>query len=258
VLITYRFLHYPGTFVRSLTHPLESLFYPTFWLSIATLITNLGKYAVPSTGSWLKKTFEILFWIYFIATYLSAALQYYSIFDRNLLKDPDANPAWDLPIFPVMLSGIIASVGLGFEPTLATQMSMFIAGLVSQGLGLIFSIFIFTIYLRRLILHGHLPQGSRPVMFMSVGPPSVVVVTILDLAKNYPQQPGASYFGNVQSTRQICLVLATITGIFVWSLSLWFFFISLLANMVVWRQAKFHYKFKLNWWYIFLPPLTIG
>jgi C4-dicarboxylate transporter/malic acid transport protein len=241
-LITYRFVHYPGTLVASITHPSESIFYATSWLSLNSIISCMGKYGVPSSGEWLVTVYHVLFWVYFALTFATAVFHYYLLFTSPSLKVQDATPAWDLPIFPFMLCGTIATVGVPFQRTLGDKMTMLVAGLTAQGLGMLVSILMFTIYFRRMIQFGLPSPGTRPAMFISVGPPSFTSLAIIGLARGYPQD--GTYFGDVQITRQVVLILATFTAVFIWSLAFWFFCISLVANLAAWRELKF----KLNWW----------
>jgi hypothetical protein len=63
---------YPGSLSKSLRHPTEALFFPTFWLSLPTIIGGMKIYGVPHTGPWLIITLRILFWIYCACTMLVA------------------------------------------------------------------------------------------------------------------------------------------------------------------------------------------
>lgn len=251
-LITFRFTHYPGTFTASLTHPSESIFYATSWLSLNSIISCIGKYSVPSTGPWLVTTYQVLFWIYFALTCASAIFHYYLLFTSPGLKVQDATPAWDLPIFPFMLCGAIANVGVPFQTSLGAKMSMLIAGLTAQGLRMLVSILMFTIYIRRMIQFGLPSPGSRPVMFIAVGPPSFTTLALIGLARSYPE--GGTYFGDVAITRQVVLILGNFASDFIWSLAFWFFSISLVANLAVWRDIKF----RLNWWQVLNRFLLVG
>lgn len=83
-------------------------------------------------------------------------------------------------------------------------------------------------------------------MFIAVGPPSFTGLAIIGLANDFPQH--YNYFGADSITVQILRVLATTTSIFLWSLSLWFFCISVVANLAIRKQLTFH----LNWYaYVF-------
>lgn len=97
-----------------------------------------------------------------------------------------------------------------------------------------------------MIQWGFPSPNSRPGMFIAVGPPSFTSLAIIGLANDYPQH--YNYFGADSVTIQVLRVLATFTGIFIWSLSLWFFCISVVANLAIRKQLSFH----LNWYaYVF-------
>ncbi|KAI0108389.1 voltage-dependent anion channel [Daldinia grandis] len=234
--ITYRFVKFPGTLKASITHPTEALFLGTSTLSVASIIAGIARYGIPACGPWLVTAYRILFWIYFLITFAIAVGQYSLLFTSPLLKIQDMTPAWDLPIFPFMLSGTVASSGAALQPP-NEAVPMIIAGLTAQGLG---------IYVRRMIQWGFPSPNSRPGMFIAVGPPSFTGLAIIGLANDFPQY--YNYFGADSITIQILRVLATTTSIFLWSLSLWFFCISVVANLAIRKQLTFH----LNWYaYVF-------
>lgn len=243
-LISYRFAAYPGTFTGSLTHPRESIFYAAFWLSLSSIISCIGRYAIPhiSTNTWLVEAYRVLFWVYFALTFISAIFQYYLLFTLPSLKIQGATPAWDLPIFPFMLCGTIARVGVPFQANLAAKMTMLVAGLTAQGLGMLVSILMFTIYLQRMIQVRLPSPESRPAMFIAVGPPSFTSLAVIGLARAWPVE--GMWFGDPLVTRQVVLILATCTGVFIWGLGFWFFCLGLVANLAVWRSIRF----RLNWW----------
>lgn len=241
-LITYRFLHFPGTFTSSLLHPHRSIFYATSWLALSSIISCSARYGVPHTGPWLITTYFILFWVYFSLTFTSAIFHYYLLFTLPSLKIQDATPAWDLPIFPFMLCGTIASVGVPLQTTQYAKMSMLVAGLTAQGLGMLVSMRMLTLYLRRMIEYGLPSPESRPAMFIAVGPPSFTALAVIGLARGWPE--GGAWFGDPGVTRQVVEVVATCVGVFIWALGFWFFCLSFVANLAVWREIRFG----LNWW----------
>ncbi|KAJ7212466.1 voltage-dependent anion channel-domain-containing protein, partial [Mycena haematopus] len=91
---------------------------------------------------------------------------------------------------------------------------MIVAGLTAQGLGMLFSILIYANYIHRMIQYGLPRPESRAGMFIA-----------------------------------ILKAGATMTAIFIWSLSLWFFCISALACLAARREMHF----RLNW-YAFVFP----
>ncbi|KAI0833120.1 voltage-dependent anion channel [Hypoxylon sp. FL0890] len=243
--ITYRFVKFPGTLKASITHPTEALFLGTSTLSLASIIAGIARYGIPSCGPWLVVVYRILFWIYFFITFALAVGQYSLLFTSPLLRIQDMTPAWDLPIFPFMLSGTVASSGAALQPP-NEAVPMIIGGLTAQGLGMCISIMMYASYVRRMIQWGFPSPNSRPGMFIAVGPPSFTSLAIIGLANDFPQY--YNYFGADSVTIQILRVLATFASIFIWSLSLWFFCISVIANLAIRKQLTFH----LNWYaYVF-------
>ena len=242
MLIIYRFLRYK-TLVASLTHPTESLFAATALLSIASLTAGLAHYAIPATGTWLVTAYRVIFWIYFTVSFIWAVFAYVLLFTSPALKISDMTPAWDLPIFPFFLSGTIASTGAKYQG--ADAGSMIIAGLTAQGLGFIMSILMYASYVRRMVQFGFPGAAARPAMFIAVGPPSFTALAILGMAESWQQ-----YIGIEQKVLGDMLkVMATVVAIFIWSLSLWFFCIAVVACLLAAREMKF----RLNWWAFVFP-----
>ncbi|KAI1812892.1 voltage-dependent anion channel [Poronia punctata] len=243
--ITYRFVVYPGTLKASVAHPTEGLYLGTSTLSLASIISGISRYGVPSCGPWLVTADRILFWIYFVGTFLIAVAQYAYLFTSPRLKLSDMTPGWLLPVFPFMLAGTIASVEVERQPTSAA-IPITVAGLGAQGFGLLVSLFIYACYVLRMIVYGFPAPNSRPGMFIAVGPPAFTSLALLGMAENFPAHYDT--FGDGDITKHVLRVLATTVSIFIWFLSLWFFCIAAVANLAVRREISFH----LNWYsYIF-------
>ncbi|KAJ6492555.1 voltage-dependent anion channel [Mycena vitilis] len=247
--ITYRFVRFPGTLCASLTHPTESLFAATPLLSLATIITAIARYGIPSCGPWLIVVYRVLFWLYFAVSFVAAVGLYFLLFTSPALKLSDMTPAWDLPIFPFMLSGTIASAGAAFQPP-EQAIAMIVAALTAQGLGMLISLAMYSQYIHRMIQYGFPSPESRAGMFIAVGPPSFTALALIGLANDFPMH--SAYFGPAAAagtTVQILKVLATMTGVFIWALSLWFWCLSVLACVAAHREMRF----RLNWWAFVFP-----
>jgi C4-dicarboxylate transporter/malic acid transport protein len=244
--MTYRFIKYPALLKASLTHPSEGLFFATAFLSLASIIGAIDLYGIPACGPWLVVVYRILFWIYFAVTFLVAAGHYCLLFSSPALIQ-DMTPAWDLPIFPFMLSGTIASIGASNQPP-SQAIPMIVAGITAQGLGMIVSIFMYALYVYRMIQFGFPSPNSRPAMFIAVGPPAFTALALIGMANGFPTT--TTYFGeDGQATANTLRLLATMVAIFIWSLSFWFFCTALLAILAVAKQVTFH----LNWWAFVFP-----
>lgn len=269
-LIT-RFIKYKGTFLASLAHPTEGLFCksnlshvspptctPTnsksstaacFFLSLASIIGSIARYGIPNCGYWLVVVYRILFWIYFAATIIYAVGMYMVLFTSPKLKINDMTPAWDLPIFPFMLSGTIATIGAGSsggQPAYQV-MPMIVAGLTAQGLGMLVSVMMYACYIRRMVQFGLPSPHSRPAMFIAVGPPGFTALTLIGLAKAWPTH--YNYFGDDEVTSQILQVMATMAAVFIWSSAFWFFCLAVASCLMCWRVISFSMS-----WYAFIFP----
>jgi tellurite resistance protein TehA-like permease len=80
IIICLRFTTYPGTFTKAFTNPHEGLFFSTFLLTLATIITNTTAYGVPNSGSWINPALRVAFWIYTVVTTLFAISYYHLLF----------------------------------------------------------------------------------------------------------------------------------------------------------------------------------
>lgn len=241
-----RFALHRGTLVASLTHPREGFFVPTFFLSVATLITSTDRYAIPHSDLNLLWAVQATFWIYVIVTLLLAVGQYSFIFATHRLQLNTIMPTWILPIFPIMLSGTIASVIADTQPDIAA-VPIIVAGLTCQGLGLSVAILMYSHMVGRLMSCGLPCREHRPGLFMCVGPPAFTALALIGMAKGLPRGLDPDLDGvpiDVGTVRTIALM----GGIFLWALSLWWFGIGVVA--VIQSPPKY---FHLGWWAMVFP-----
>ncbi|KKY13289.1 putative c4-dicarboxylate transporter malic acid transporter [Diplodia seriata] len=96
-----------GALKASLTDPTEAFFFPTFMLSISTIISNTQIYGQHHAASWLPAALRVVFWLYAALALLVAILLSLSLFTTprvNTKCGPGtAAPNWVLPVFPAML-----------------------------------------------------------------------------------------------------------------------------------------------------------
>lgn len=92
--ITARFIIHPGTFTHAFTNPHEGFFFATFWLTLATMITNTTAYGIPNSGPWLITALRIAFWVYTTLVTLVAIFYYHVLFTVKKLVSiyPPSNP----------------------------------------------------------------------------------------------------------------------------------------------------------------------
>lgn len=182
-----------------------------------------------------------------------AVLIYHQLFtSRKHMELHNITPSWILPIFPIMLSGTIAST-IAAEQPVNHSLNILVAGLTFQGLGIMVAILMYAQYIARLITRGLPDANARPAMFIGVGPPSFTALAMIGLSKattrvfpDYSTINGISHPGLISDFLQI---LALTMAIFLWAVAFWFFSLSLLAVMRGVKQMSFH----LGWWGLVFP-----
>ncbi|KAI2465306.1 voltage-dependent anion channel-domain-containing protein [Annulohypoxylon bovei var. microspora] len=243
-MLTRFFLH-QGDFCKSLSHPREGFFFPTFFLSIATLITSTQRYAIPDGDVALKWAIQTVFWAYVVITLLLAVGQYSFVFAKHNFGLQTMMPTWILPIFPIMLSGTIASVIADTQPEISA-IPIVIAGMTCQGLGLSVAVMMYAHMVGRLMSAGLPNREHRPGLFMNVGPPAFTALAFIGMANGIPDTFDREMDGFIDVF--MIRTFAIIGAIFLWALSLWWFGIALIA--VISSPPKY---FHLGWWAMVFP-----
>ncbi|KAI1439212.1 C4-dicarboxylate transporter/malic acid transporter [Xylaria sp. CBS 124048] len=239
-----RFTVHAGAFRRSITHPRESLFVPTFFLAIATLITSTERYVVPEHDAPLRKFILAAFWTYVLLTLGLAVAQYSYLFAKHRFALQAMMPTWILPIFPIMLSGTIASVIAGSQADSET-LPIIVGGVAAQGLGIAVAVMMYAHMIGRL-MQSELPnQEHRPGLFMNVGPPAFTALALVGMANALPD---TFTHKNSLPDAPTLRTLALVAAVFLWGLSLWWFAIAAVAVMAS-RPKHFH----LGWWAMVFP-----
>lgn len=245
-VMTLRFTLHPNSFRKSITHPREGLFVPTAFLSIATLLTNTEVYIIPFTSETGKQVMQILFWIYVVVTLILAVGQYSFLFASHSFGLHTMMPTWILPIFPIMLSGTIASV-ISRSQSEDSALSITTAGLTCQGLGLSVAVFMYAHMIGRLMQNGLPNREHRPGLFMCVGPPAFTAIAFIGMAKALPSDFDQLHEG-LHLNAEVLGNVAVMCAVFLWALSAWWFGIALVA--VVMSPPK---HFHLGWWATVFP-----
>lgn len=238
------FLHH-GDFYKSLSHPREGFFFPTYFLSIATLITSTQRYAIPEQDTALVWAIQTAFWGYVVVTLIVAVGQYSFVFATHNFELQTMMPTWILPIFPIMLSGTIASVIADTQPEISA-VPIVIAGMSCQGLGLSVAVMMYAHMVGRLMSAGLPNREHRPGLFMNVGPPAFTALAFIGMANGLPDTFDRELDGFIDV--HMIRTFAIIGAIFLWALSLWWFGIAVIA--VISSPPKY---FHLGWWAMVFP-----
>ena len=145
-----------------------------------------------------------------------------------------------------MLCGTFASIIAADQPP-DHCMNILMAGITLQGLGWMVAFLMFAVYLHRLVEYGLPAPDLRPGMFISAGPPSFTSLALIGMARALP--PEASFFQRHTTAIENMQVLAAFIGVFLWTLSFWFFCTASLAVLTSVKRMSFH----LTWWAMVFP-----
>ncbi|KAH7087161.1 voltage-dependent anion channel-domain-containing protein [Paraphoma chrysanthemicola] len=246
-----RFTKFPGAFKASITHEREGLFLGPFFLSVATIITGTQKYIIQAyeadhpNRSWAVTSIAVAFWTYTFFAFCLATFQYSFLFCSHTYKLTSFMPSWLLPVFPIMLSGTIASVIAADQPV-SSRMPIIAAGLGCQGLGFTIAILMYAHYIGRLMQVGYPGREHRGAMFIGVGPPSFTILALIGMANALPDDFDLQGDGLIDAA--MLRTLALVIALFLWVLAMWFFMITLVAVIHQWALY-----FHLGWWAMVFP-----
>ncbi|KAG9555217.1 malic acid transporter, partial [Aureobasidium melanogenum] len=243
--ITARFIMFPGTFHKSLKHPTEALFFPTFWLSLPTIIGGMNNYGAAHVGEWLIVVLRVLFWIYFACTLLVAIFQYWYLFMAKQLLVKSMAPSWILPVFPVMLTGTLASIIASNQPP-DQRMPIIVAGVACQGLGWTVAVMLYAVMLVRLFEYGLPPPNARPGMFICVGPPGFTILALIGMSKALPE--GYGYFATNPTAIPALQAVTLFVCVFIWMIGFWWFCIAVVSLLYGAKKMSFSL---VNWALVF-------
>ncbi|QIW98636.1 hypothetical protein AMS68_004154 [Peltaster fructicola] len=245
--ITYRFVSRPGSLRLALTHPTESLFFPTFLLAFVNILNCVTVYGVPSCGIWLVVTLQVLFWIYVAMCLSTVIFQYWYLFTAGQkLTIQSMTPAWILPALSAMLTGTLASLICESQPN-RDRMPILVAGLTLQGFGFLVALLMYALFISRMMQYGLPAPNLRPGMMIAVGPPGFTSLALIQLSNNIPEDYG--YFAKHPQAVEILQVMALFCAIFIWTIAFWFFCIALISILAAVKKMSF----SLIYWALVFP-----
>ncbi|KAF4448559.1 hypothetical protein F53441_8036 [Fusarium austroafricanum] len=253
-LIMARFCMKPRAFTTSLHHPSESFFFGAFWVSVALILNGAQSYGGPATGPWFTTAMRVVFWIYYACEMIVAVLQYHTIFETERLDISEALPAWILPAYPFLVTGILAAKIASSQPQWSAD-QIIVAGLMGQGLGWMLALFIYAVYLSRLIQHQFPDASKRPGMFIAVGPTAFTCAGLISLGTQAKSILPDDFLGDISMPAgELWYAMSVAAGLFIWLMAIWF---SALSALCVLRAAR-NMKFNLTWWALVFPNVGLA
>ncbi|RGP74497.1 hypothetical protein FLONG3_6056 [Fusarium longipes] len=253
-LMIARFSIKPRAFATSLHHPSESFFFGSFWVSIALILNGAQSYGGPATGEWFTTAMRVIFWIYYACEMIVAVSQYHIIFETERLDISEALPAWILPAYPFLVTGILAAKIAGGQPQWSA-VQIIVAGLMGQGLGWMLALFIYAVYLSRLIQHQLPAPSKRPGMFIAVGPTAFTCAGIISLGTQAKSALPDDFLGSLSfPIGELWYGISIPVGLFIWLVAIWF---SALSALSVLRGVR-KMEFSLTWWALIFPNVGLA
>ncbi|KAL8715077.1 MAG: hypothetical protein Q9220_001034 [cf. Caloplaca sp. 1 TL-2023] len=270
-MISLRFYTFPETFRASYMHPSERLFLPASVVSFGTILINISQYGLSRTGPWLSRATVVLFWIDAALAVLSSSGIYLLMWVSNTpllfmrAKGPrwstksftveEMTPVWIFPIYPLLIIGPHAAI-LCKTAKAALALDIIIGGFTLQGAGFLVAFMVYASFIYRLMTQ-KLPQASsRPGMFVSVGPCAFTVAGTLGMADSISRTVSQDFMGDGPLAAMILKVVANWTCLWLWGLSLWFFFVSVGAHWTC-AQRKGGLAFGMTWFSFVFPNTAL-
>lgn len=256
-----RFCLYPYTFKASFTHPTESLFAPAVAVSFGTILINIVEYGFGEVGIWLNRAVLVLFWFDTALSIVLSISIYLILWSSLAFTVARMTPIWIFPAYPLLIIGPHAanlSARLG-NPGEAIQ--VIVGGFTVQGIGFLVSLTVYAAFVYRLMTQKLPPESLRPGMFVSVGPSAFTASGIIGMAGNldntFKRLPSGEYMGmDAHLAASILKVIGNWVALWLWGLAVWFFFVSLLANVVCFRK-KGHMPFAMTWFSFIFPQTAL-
>ncbi|KEY73508.1 hypothetical protein S7711_03675 [Stachybotrys chartarum IBT 7711] len=254
-----RFALHPQTMKRSVINTPESFFMGSFWVSCATIVICMQRFAVPHAGPWVVVAVRVLFWMYAAMTLLYTCVMFVVSFSQMPVQPDTLSPGVFLKVYNTMLSGTVASAISQSQPP-NHRLPIIVAGIAYQGLGLLGSIVLLAWFIGGLFRYGLGAPNQRPGLFMPVGAPGYSILTFMGCAMNLPVEH--SYFTRYPNAVEILQVLALWVSIFLWLFGFWLFAMALVANLPNvfpkvggGRGIKPRMAFTLSWWALVFPNI---
>jgi tellurite resistance protein TehA-like permease len=168
-LMTTRFILVPRKLLASLHHPVEGLFFGSYWVSVSLILNCVQAYGVPASGKWLVQVLHVCFWIYCGVVFAIAVGQYFVFFHLEKMNVAEAVPAWIFPIYPLLVVGPMAGAMIPSQ-TVESGWNMWVGAVMFQGVAWIVALMMYAIYVQRLMSSTLPDPPVRPGMYVSVGP----------------------------------------------------------------------------------------
>jgi C4-dicarboxylate transporter/malic acid transport protein len=244
VAMALRAVWYPKRFIGSLHHPVEGLFFGSYWVTVSLILNGAQGYGVPNAGPWLPRALLVTFWIYCAIVLIVGVAQYYVLFQEERLKITDAVPAWIFPIYPLLVVGPLAGTIIPDQPD-RQAFDIWVGAVMLQGLAWTVALMMYSLYTQRLMTSALPAPSTRPGMYVSVGPAGYTAAGLIQLGNQARTVlPSNAFNVNDVPDGDIVRIVGIMAGVFIIIFAFWFFCITTVAVIAGVRKMTF----TLNWW----------
>ncbi|KAL2155261.1 hypothetical protein VTH82DRAFT_2 [Thermothelomyces myriococcoides] len=169
-------------------------------------------------------------------------------------------PVWVFPAYPLLLSApfggnLISAAGRAGRPDGINTVPVALAAVTAQGTGFLISFMICAAFLYRLMTQKLPRDHQRPGVFISIGPSAFSCAGLVQLGTLSHDIFPPDFMGTEYAV-PILRLLAYMTGLWLWGLSVWFFLVSVGS---LWKYLRPESKGKLHFqmtWFSFVFPNT--
>ncbi|CRJ95585.1 hypothetical protein BN1708_002038 [Verticillium longisporum] len=216
--------------MNSFTDQMESLFIPSFFVSITGIMINTCQYGVPHTGPWLLRTMEVMFWINLALSVMVSATIYLILWSTLIFPIHMMTPVWVFPAYPLLLNApfagnLIASAVSSGQGLTVNTTAVALSAIAAQGAGCLIAFMISSAFIYRLMTQKLPRDAQRPGVFISIGPYAFTVAGIVQISSQAEVVLPENFMGTDQAV-PIVKIMAVMIGLWLWGLSMWFFLVS--------------------------------
>lgn len=169
-------------------------------------------------------------------------------------------PIWVFPAYPLLLSApfasnLIAAASKSVQLSTLNTVAVAVAAVTVQGTGFLISFMVCAAFLYRLMTQKLPRDAQRPGVFISIGPSGFTAAGIVQLG-NLTSQIFDENFMGTEHARYILRLVAYMSGLWLWGLSIWFFLVSVGS---LWKYLRPDHKRKMPFqmtWFSFVFPNT--
>ena len=260
IMIVLRFWWYPYMFKYSFGHPTESLFIPAVAVSFGTILINIVEYGSDQVGTWLNRTIIVLFWFDSGLAFILSITIYLILWSTQTYTISRMTPIWIFPAYPLLIIGPHAAALSAVVANPRDALAIIIGGFLIQGVGFLVSLTVYSAFVYRLMTQKLPSEMLRPGMFVSVGPSAFTCSGVIGMAQSldriFQNWPGKYMSMDPRMAGSILTIVANWMSLWLWGLAIWFFFVSLLSNLVLLRKPG-SLPFAMTWFSFIFPQTAL-